>query len=48
MKTLVLTEKELNVLLFAVNTRLHSIRGFHSYEEEYLDEISKKISKLRQ
>ena len=48
MKGLQLTEKELNVLLFALNTRLQSIRGFNSYEEEHLENIKNKIIELQQ
>ncbi len=48
MKDLQLTEKELNVLLFALNTRLQSIRGFNSYEEEHLENIKNKIIELQQ
>ena len=31
-----LTDKEFNVLLFAINTRLQAIRGFNAFEEERL------------
>lgn len=47
MKDLQLTENELNVLLFALNARLQSIRGFNCYDEEHLENIKKKIIKLQ-
>ena len=47
MKTLELTQEELNCILFAINSRLNGIRGFHSYEEEHLESVVKKLLKIK-
>ena len=47
MKDLQLTEKELNVLLFALNTKLQSIRSLNSYEEKHIENIKNKILELQ-
>lgn len=38
-----LTDKEFNVLLFAINTRLQAIRGFNAFEEERLESIKNTL-----
>ena len=44
MKEIALTKEEVNVLLFALKTRLNSIRGYHSYEEGYIEGIINKLN----
>ena len=44
MKEIALTKEEVNVLLFALKTRLNSIRGYYSREEEYIESIIKKLN----
>lgn len=38
-----LTDEELNVLLFALNTRLQAIRGFNAFEEEHIKSVKNKL-----
>ncbi len=44
MKLLELTEKEVNVLFLALITRLNSIRGDYSCEEEHIKSIINKLN----
>ena len=44
MKEIALTKEEVNVLLFVLKTRLNSIRGYYSYEEEYIESIINKLN----
>lgn len=44
MKEIALTKEEVNVLFLALKTRLNSIRGYYSYEEEYIKSIINKLN----
>lgn len=44
MKEIALTKEEVNVLFLALITRLNSIRGDHSCEEEHIKSIINKLN----
>lgn len=44
MKEIALTKEEVNVLFLALITRLNSIRGDYSCEEEYIKSIINKLN----
>lgn len=47
MKTLDLTQSELNAIHFAIKTRLNAIRGYHTFEEDELQSVLNKIDNIK-
>ena len=43
MKEIAFTQQELNVILFALNVRLNSIRGYYLTEESHIESAINKI-----